>query len=529
MHNPKSIVYDDPRLEPILKGTYGVIVYQEQVQQICRALAGFSYGQADIIRKVIGKKQLDKIEEQKRLFIYGDESQNIKGCVNNGLTEELAESIWAKMEEFAKYAFNKSHAVSYANVSFQTAYLRYYYQEEYMAAFLGSLIGNVEKLQHYINICSKKMGIHVLPPSVNISDNTFTVDDDKNIVFGLQGIKNVGKTSFDIISEREKNGPFKDIFDFIERVTGLTKLKYEALAKSGALDEFGYNRSELIASREELFSAIKKLPKNQVTLFDLIGDSDKYKYPKILPRPEYHKNTIMNDEHEYLGLYISCNPLTGYEEILESCGVTSILDIDDNINNGTFTGNNNKIILGGFLSKVNKKITKNGDPFAFVTIQDMTGQSEGIAWSNALNKSPELYVEGQNPVLVKATVKVDDGGSYSLFIDELISVPSEESEQKEFVRKYGVKKTSGRQKKTDVREMGGNYSHQKILLHCIDRGQMDRVINRINHDFVGKTHVVFAINGNDNIVFENLNCTAAISSDSFKNYLKEENIKFELI
>ena len=348
--DPEHAVYTHPALKPILEVTYGCMVYQEQVMQIVRDLAGYSLGRADLVRRAMGKKKLDVMAKEREYFIHGqvDEDGNavIPGCVRNGIDEKSANTIFDEMAEFAKYAFNKSHAAAYAVVSYQTAYLKAYYKEEFMAATLNSFLGNLDKVPLYVEEC-RKMGIEILKPDINKSFTRFTVDNGK-IRFGLGSIKNVGTSVVEgIVRNRTENGEFKDFSDFCERMQNesVNKKCIESLIKAGVFDEFEQTRSTLMASFEDILDSIadtnKKSFKGQVTMFDLaFGSSDllggsngsdgsneannsdisnqlekmKYNYTTL---KEYSEKELLSMEKEMLGLYISGHPLEGYRQRIE--------------------------------------------------------------------------------------------------------------------------------------------------------------------------------------------------------------------
>lgn len=339
--NPGHNEYTHPALEPILNVTYGCMVYQEQVMQIVRDLAGYSLGRADLVRRAMGKKKLDVMEKEREIFINGqvDENENVvvPGCVRNGIDAESANKIFDEMAEFAKYAFNKSHAACYAVVSYQTAYLKAYYKEELMAATLNSFLGNLDKIPLYIDEC-KNLNITILKPSINESDTRFIVQDNK-IRFGLGSIKNVGISIIeDLVKERIENGKFKDFVDFCERMNkySINKKCIESLIKAGAFDEFGKTRNTLLASFEDIIDGINSTNRNkmenQVSMFDLMSDEtsevQKYKFTEL---PEMDNKAFLNLEKEMLGVYFSGHPLEKYKnklKLLTTIDSLNILEID---------------------------------------------------------------------------------------------------------------------------------------------------------------------------------------------------------
>ena len=336
--HPDNIEYTHPALEPILHVTYGCMVYQEQVMQIVRSLAGYSLGRADLVRRAMGKKKLDVMAKERENFIHGQVDENgnvvIPGCVRNGIDEESANKIFDEMAEFAKYAFNKSHAAAYAVVSYRTAYLMAYYPEEFMAATLNSFLGNLDKVPEYIDEC-KRMNIQILRPDINKSDTKFTVRKGE-IRFGLGSIKNVGEKAVDLVcEEREKNGEFKSLADFCERMSGeaVNKKCIESLIKAGSFDELGETRATLLASFEGIIDTIadneRKSLKGQVSMFDLGGETEEsniedIKY-NIQVKPELSKKELLSMEKEMLGLYISGHPLENLrEQILSQTNINTL-------------------------------------------------------------------------------------------------------------------------------------------------------------------------------------------------------------
>ena len=326
--NPEHAEYTHPSLEPILKVTYGCMVYQEQVMQIVRDLAGYSLGRADLVRRAMGKKKLDVMAKEREIFIHGETDENgniiVPGCVRNGIDEASANKIFDEMAEFAKYAFNKSHAAAYAVVSYRTAYLKAYYPKEFMAATLNSFLGNLDKVPVYIDEC-RKMNIEILKPDINKSHTKFTVDGGK-IRFGLGSIKNVGVAAVEfVVKERKENGEYKSFTEFCERIQGeaVNKKCIESLIKAGCFDEFGQTRATLLASFEGIIDSIqsqnKKSMQGQVTLFDIGGDSEELEEIKysFIEKAEMSDKELLSQEKEMLGIYISGHPLEKLRQEIE--------------------------------------------------------------------------------------------------------------------------------------------------------------------------------------------------------------------
>ena len=439
--DPDHAVYTHESLKPILNVTYGCMVYQEQVMQIVRDLAGYSLGRADLVRRAMGKKKLDVMAKEREIFINGqvDEEGNIivPGCVRNGIDAESANRIFDEMAEFAKYAFNKSHAAAYAVLSYQTAYLKTYYPAEFMAAMLNSFLGNLDKIPAYIDEC-KRLNIEILKPDINKSYTRFTVDENK-IRFGLGSIKNVGVGAVDeIVLERKENGEFKDFADFCERIANasVNKKCIESLIKAGAFDNFEQTRRTLMESYESIVDSIadssKKSFDGQVSMFDLGGANQKeieelkYTY-KIMP--EFTEREMLSMEKEMLGLYISGHPLDKLRHQIEMQtnintaqmrGVQNASTIDEEAIEGqekatemaaNLSINNEKLQDGqfvkyaGIITSVKKKFTKTNKIMAFVTVEDLYGPTEVIVFENCYQNCSNILME-DNIVLVDGRLSI---------------------------------------------------------------------------------------------------------------------------
>ena len=441
--NPGHNEYTHPSLEPILNVTYGCMVYQEQVMQIVRDLAGYSLGRADLVRRAMGKKKLDVMAKEREVFINGqvDENGNIEvpGCVRNGIDAESANKIFDEMAEFAKYAFNKSHAACYAVVAYRTAYLKAYYPAEFMASMLNSYLGNLDKVPDYIDEC-KKLGIEILKPEINKSYSRFTVESGK-IRFGLGSIKNVGlQPVANIIKERDANGSFTSFTDFCERMAGeaVNKKCIESLIKAGTFGEFPETRATLLASFETIIDTIQSYNKKgmdgQVTMFDLGSSSDltseaennleeiKYNFSE---QPELNEKELLSMEKEMLGIYVSGHPLQKIrEQIIASTNISSMQmkDIDE-INSIGADGDKSdvrveevakftdgqEVRIAGIITSVKKKYTKNNKIMAFISIEDLYGSAEIIVFEPTYLKAQDVLVE-ENVVLIsgRLSIREDD-------------------------------------------------------------------------------------------------------------------------
>ncbi len=445
--NPGHNEYTHPSLEPILNVTYGCMVYQEQVMQIVRDLAGYSLGRADLVRRAMGKKKLDVMAKEREVFIHGqvDENGNVEvpGCVRNGIDEVSANKIFDEMAEFAKYAFNKSHAACYAVVSYRTAYLKAYYPAEFMAATLNSYLGNLDKAPQYIDEC-KRLGIQILKPDINKSFEKFTVEDGK-IRFGLGAIKNVGTIPVEnIVKERKEKGEYKSFTDFCERVSELqvNKKCVESLIKAGAFQKFEQTRATLLASFEAIIDTIqsgnKKGFNGQVSMFD-IGtkqekedmEKQKYKFEEYEEMPE---KEMLSMEKEMLGIYISGHPLEKMrEQIMHSTNINS-LDLSKiaeqadttNIEENTQQIQNakpkfvdgQKVKYAGIITSIKKKYTKNNKIMAFITIEDLYGTAEIIAFENAVINAGKSLIE-ENIVVVDGRLSIRDDQEPTIIANEI--------------------------------------------------------------------------------------------------------------
>ena len=364
-NHPDTIQYDCPQLEPILKPTYGCIVYQEQVMQIVRNLAGYTLGRSDLVRRAMSKKKAAVMEKERQNFVYGNEAEGVPGCIANGISEQVANKIYDEMIDFAKYAFNKSHAAAYAVVSYQTAFLKYYYPVEFMAALMTSVIEMPNKVAEYIQVC-RQMGISILPPDVNCGIYGFSVDHGA-IRYGLSAIKSVGRPVINaLVEEREKNGTYRSLKDFIERLTGIVnKRAIENFIKAGALDCLEGNRRQKMNVYGQIVDSIAQEKKNsfagQMSLFDLVSDEDKKDFEIRMPNVgEYDKEMVLAFEKEVLGIYLSGHPLEGYRGIMDKMISAKTTDFQPDEESGipkVYDGQ--KVIIGGMITERTIKYTRN--------------------------------------------------------------------------------------------------------------------------------------------------------------------------
>ena len=406
--NPSRVTYKTPLLEPILKVTYGCIVYQEQVIEIFRSLAGYSMGQADNIRRAISKKKQKIIDAERKTFVYGDSEQGIDGCIARGVPEAVAQSIYDEIVDFANYAFNKAHAVCYAVVAYQTAYLKCHYPKQYMAALMTSVLDSATKVSGYIAEC-KELGIPVLPPDINHSHDHFTVEGNA-IRFGLGAVKNVGRGLIrSMVSKRQQDGPFKSLEDFLERMGEgeLNKRAVENFIKCGAMDCFGYHRSELLAVYDSMMDNIassrKKNLDGQMGMFAMLDDDDAVEIP-IPKLAELKKADLMAMEKETTGIYISGHPMDDYRQFLKGKNVVPIGQLlsedcrykDDDI-----------ISVAGIVQSIKMKTTRNNSMMAYVTVEDDTAAIEMLAFSNVLTQYG-AHIKENAAVVITGRLSVRD-------------------------------------------------------------------------------------------------------------------------
>ena len=426
--HPDEVVYDDPCLENILDVTYGCIVYQEQVMKIVQVMAGYSLGQADNIRRIMGKKQVDKIDKEREKFINGWEDpegkKSIPGAIKLGHDPKVADKIFNEMKEFAKYAFNKSHAAAYAHVTYQTAYLKYYYETEFITAILNDRIANADDIKKYVSF-ARSEGIQVLPPDVNKSTTYFNVEN-KAIRFGLGGLKHVGTALTDnIIKEREENGEYKSFDDFITRAVnvGVNKKAIECLILSGAFDAFGHSRSQYMAVYEKLVErAVKDKKSNQLGQLSFFGEDklvDTTDYPDI---KEFNKKTLLKYERDIIGVYMSGHPLQDYVKRFDNYTLTSDMltsNVEDEVSEDddfseeketteSTLQDGQPFVCGGIITEVNKKRSKSGREMCYMKLEDLKGTIEITFFSNAFSKYRNI-IEEDNLVTVKGRINIRDG------------------------------------------------------------------------------------------------------------------------
>ena len=425
-NHPDTIQYDCPQLEPILKPTYGCIVYQEQVMQIVRNLAGYTLGRSDLVRRAMSKKKAAVMEKERQNFVYGNEAEGVPGCIANGISEQVANKIYDEMIDFAKYAFNKSHAAAYAVVSYQTAFLKYYYPVEFMAALMTSVIEMPNKVAEYIQVC-RQMGISILPPDVNCGIYGFSVDHGA-IRYGLSAIKSVGRPVINaLVEEREKNGMYRSLKAFIERLTGIVnKRAIENFIKAGALDCLEGNRRQKMNVYGQIVDSIAQEKKNsfagQMSLFDLVSDEDKKDFEIRMPNVgEYDKEMVLAFEKEVLGIYLSGHPLEGYRGIMDKMISAKTTDFQPDEESGipkVYDGQ--KVIIGGMITERTIKYTRNNKVMAFLTVEDLVGNVEVVVFPRDYEKWQTLITDDAR-VFIQGRVNAEDDRPSKLILEKVHS------------------------------------------------------------------------------------------------------------
>lgn len=435
-NNPGDITYDCPMLEPILKPTYGCIVYQEQVMQIVRDLAGYSLGRSDLVRRAMSKKKTSVMEKERQNFIYGNPEENVPGCISNGIDEKTANKIYDDMIDFAKYAFNKSHAACYAVVAYQTAYLKTYYPVEFMAALMTSVVDNTDKVAGYIYAC-RQMNIQMLPPDVNTSDMEFSVEDNA-IRFGLSAVKSLGRPTIKAIIDKRNKSRFTSMQDFISRLyTDLNKRTLENLIKSGAFDTFGNNRRQMMSVYARMLDNEAKQGKDaisgQMSLFDLVDESEKSQFEIKMPDvSEYTKEDILAFEKEVLGVYVSGHPLDEYAAMWKKhiSAMSTDFEIDDETGEPKVKVDS-KATIGGMIMAKSVKPTKTGQLMAYLTIEDLVGTVEVIVFPRTFSTYRNI-IEGTDKLFITGRVNANADENAKLICESV--VPFEDVPRKLWIR-----------------------------------------------------------------------------------------------
>ena len=424
-NNAAMVTYDCPQLRPILESTYGCIVYQEQVMQIVRDLGGYTMGRSDLLRRAMSKKKISVMEKERQNFVYGNEDEGIPGCIKKGIDEKTAHRIYDEMIDFAKYAFNKSHAAAYAVVAYQTAYLKYYYPVQYMAALMTSVIDFPTKVSGYILHC-RQIGIDILPPDINRGDSRFSVDGN-GIRYGLSAIKSVGRSVIDdIVKERELGGPYTTLNNFLSRMSGkeVNKRVVENLIRSGAMDCLEGNRKQKLLVYQRVMDSVQQEKKNsmagQLSLLDIVGEEEKKDYViQLPPVEEYEKEALLAFEKEVLGIYISGHPLEKYTQMLARNATAVTTDFLPDEDTGLpRLADGSKVTVGGMITNRTIKYTKTNQVMAFITVEDLVGTVEVIVFPKTYERSVSV-LEEENKVFVQGRVAAEDDKASKLICEKI--------------------------------------------------------------------------------------------------------------
>ncbi len=473
-----EIQYDCPQLEPILSPTYGCIVYQEQVMQIVRDLAGYTWGRSDIVRRAMSKKKSKVMEEERRNFVYGNKEQGVAGCIANGISEEVANKIYDEMIDFAKYAFNKSHAAAYAVISYQTAYLKYYYPVEFMAALMTSVMANINKVSEYIQTC-RNMGIQILSPDVNEGESGFSVSGG-NIRYGLSAIKSVGHPVIEaLLKERKANGIYKNLEDFITRLSEkeVNKRAVENFVKAGALDALAGNRRQKMIVFPQIMDNLAHEKKNslsgQMTLFDLVSEEDKKDYEIRMPDvEEFDKETLLGYEKEVLGVYISGHPLEEYEEKWKKNITAKTTDflLDDETGTAKVI-DSQKVTVGGMLVQRTVKYTKNNKTMAFLTLEDLVGVLEIIVFPRDYERYKK-YFEDEARLFVEGRVTIEEEKNGKLILERVYAF---EETKKELWLQFADMASYEQQEPRVLEELRTSDGQDEVIVYIKDQKVMKRL------------------------------------------------------
>ena len=465
-----SITYDCPQLEPILAPTYGCIVYQEQVMQIVRDLAGYTLGRSDLLRRAMSKKKAAVMEKERNTFVYGDEETGVPGCIKNGIDEQTANKIYDEMIDFAKYAFNKSHAAAYAVVSYQTAWLKYYYPVEYMAALMTSVIDNPTKVAEYIYVC-RQMGIKILPPDINKGEADFSVDGG-DIRYGLAAIKSIGRPVIRaIVNDRKELGEFRNLEDFITRISSrelMNKRLVENLIKAGALDVLGGTRKQFMSIYIQIVDHMQQEKKNsmvgQMSLFDVVSEEQKEEFQIRMPDVgEYTKENLLGFEKEVLGVYVSGHPLEPYEEEWRKVisATTADFQVDPEVGY-TKVRDGAREIIGGIIVEKTVKHTKTNQMMAFLTVEDLFGTVEVVVFPRDYEKYRQ-YLEEDNKIFVKGRVSEEDDKASKLICEKVLPFGQK---KKELWIQFPDKETYLEEEAITYGYLADSEGNDEVVIYC---------------------------------------------------------------
>ena len=465
-----SITYDCPQLEPILAPTYGCIVYQEQVMQIVRDLAGYTLGRSDLLRRAMSKKKAAVMEKERNTFVYGDEETGVPGCIKNGIDEQTANKIYDEMIDFAKYAFNKSHAAAYAVVSYQTAWLKYYYPVEYMAALMTSVIDNPTKVAEYIYVC-RQMGIRILPPDINKGEADFSVDGG-DIRYGLAAIKSIGRPVIRaIVNDRKELGEFRNLEDFITRISSrelMNKRLVENLIKAGALDVLGGTRKQFMSIYIQIVDHMQQEKKNsmvgQMSLFDVVSEEQKEEFQIRMPDVgEYTKENLLGFEKEVLGVYVSGHPLEPYEEEWRKVisATTADFQVDPEVGY-TKVRDGAREIIGGIIAEKTVKHTKTNQMMEFLTVEDLFGTVEVVVFPRDYEKYRQ-YLEEDNKIFVKGRVSEEDDKASKLICEKILPFGQK---KKELWIQFPDKETYLEEEAITYGYLADSEGNDEVMIYC---------------------------------------------------------------
>ena len=477
-NNTGAITYDCPQLEPILKPTYGCIVYQEQVMQIVRDLAGYTLGRSDLVRRAMSKKKGDVMQRERQNFVYGNEEEGVPGCIANGISEHVANKIYDEMIDFAKYAFNKSHAAAYAVVAYQTAYLKYYYPVEFMAALMTSVIDNPGKVSEYIYSC-RQMGIEILPPDINKGEGNFSVDGGK-IRYGLAAIKSIGRPVIEaIIRERTLGGPFTTLKNFIERLSSkeVNKRTIENFIKSGSLDNLAGTRKQKMMIYIQILEQVNQEKKysmsGQMTLFDLVGEEEKQEFDIPLPNVgEYEKSNLFAFEKEVLGVYVSGHPLEEYEQRWRRSISATTLDFQPDEETGhSKVRDGSREVVGGLIAAKTIKHTKTNKVMVFLTLEDLLGTVEVVVFPKDYEKNKQ-YLEDDSKIFVRGRVSEEDESASKLICENI--VPFEEI-KKELWIQYENKAEYLKEEQNLYQMLKSSEGPDSVVIYCKEEKAIKRL------------------------------------------------------